>query len=40
MRLVPIRYLVGGEIITKTIVDEKGSRLLAKNTSFKLYYKN
>lgn len=39
MRLVPIECLVGGEIIAKTIVDEKGSRLLAKNTSFKLYYK-
>ncbi|MDK2786793.1 MAG: hypothetical protein PWP07_18 [Epulopiscium sp.] len=39
MRLVPVECLNGGEIIAKTIIDKDGSRLLAKNTSFKLYYK-
>lgn len=39
MRLVPIECLNGGEIIAKTIIDETGSRLLSRNTSFKPYYK-
>lgn len=39
MRLVPVNCLKGGEIIAKTVIDENGSRLLAKNTSFKSYYK-
>lgn len=39
MRLVPVSCLKGGEIIAKTVIDENGSRLLAKNTSFKKYYK-
>lgn len=40
MRLVPIDCLNGGEIIAKTVIDENGCRLLAKNTSFKNYYKD
>ncbi|NLM48805.1 MAG: HD-GYP domain-containing protein [Epulopiscium sp.] len=39
MRLVPVSCLKGGEIIAKTVIDENGSRLLAKNISFKKYYK-
>lgn len=39
MRLVPVSCLKGGEIIAKPVIDENGSRLLAKNTSFKKYYK-
>ncbi|NLK22116.1 MAG: HD-GYP domain-containing protein [Epulopiscium sp.] len=39
MRLIPVDCLKGGEIIAKTVTDESGSRLLATNTSFKIYYK-
>lgn len=39
MRVVPLECLRGGEIIAKDILDENGSRLLAKDTSFKTFYK-